>query len=56
VGNITSWHLLGLDKEEWAGVHTISCFMVAIFSVLHLLLNWKTLLRYLWNRNGATAF
>jgi len=54
VGNITSWHLLGLDKEEWAGAHTISCFMVAIFSVLHLLLNWKTLLRYLWNRTNRT--
>jgi len=54
VGNITSWHLLGLDKQQWAAAHTISCFMVAIFGVLHLLLNWKTLTHYLWDRTNRT--
>ena len=54
VGQITGWHLLGLDKEQWSAAHTLSCFMCAIFSVVHLLLNWKILIRYLRNRANRT--
>lgn len=41
------WSLLGLSKNGWEGVHTFFSIMVGIFSVIHLLLNGKALLRYL---------
>ena len=50
VAQLTSWHLLGLDKEQWSAVHTLSSYMGVIFSVVHLVLNWKRLTCYLWNR------
>ena len=54
VAHTTSWHLLGLDKEQWAAVHTLSSYLSVIFSVVHLVLNWKTLIRYLRNRVSRT--
>jgi hypothetical protein len=43
----TSWKMLGLDKKGWEGVHTIFCLTFAMAVLLHLLLNLKSLLRYL---------
>ncbi len=41
------WRFLGFTKEQWTAVHTVSAYIVAIFSVWHLALNWKQLLSYL---------
>jgi len=40
------WSFLGLSKNGWEGVHTFFSITVVIFSVIHLLLNGKALLRY----------
>ena len=41
------WSLLGLSKNGWEGVHTFFSITVVVFSVIHLILNGKALLRYL---------
>ena len=43
----TSWQMLGLDKKGWEGVHTFFCLTFVMVAVLHLVLNLKSLLRYL---------
>jgi hypothetical protein len=41
------WSLLGLSKNRWEGVHTFFSITVVVFSVIHLILNGRALLRYL---------
>jgi hypothetical protein len=43
----TSWRLLGLDKKGWEGIHTFFCLAFVTAVVLHLVLNFKPVLRYL---------
>ncbi len=50
VAHSTDWHLLWLDKAAWESVHTNSGYASIIFGLVHLILNWKVLLHYLWNR------
>ena len=45
------WRFLGFTKEQWTAIHTVSAYIVAIFTFWHLALNWKQLLSYL--RSGA---
>ena len=45
------WRFLGFTKEQWTAIHTVSAYIVAIFTVWHLALNWKQLLSYL--RSGV---
>ncbi len=47
----TGWRFLGFTKEQWTAIHTVSAYIVAIFSVWHLALNWRQLLSYL--RSGV---
>jgi hypothetical protein len=47
VARWTGWALLGLDKKSWEGVHAIFCITFVMVAVVHLGLNWKTLIRYL---------
>ena len=44
------WHLLGLDKGQWEAMHLLNSFFAVVFAIIHLVLNWKVLVRYLWNR------
>jgi len=50
VAHSTDWRLLGLEKGQWEAVHAISGYVSILFAVVHLVLNWKMLLNYLWNR------
>ena len=43
----TSWKMLGPDKKGWEGVHTFFCLAFVMVAGLHLVLNLKSLLRYL---------
>jgi hypothetical protein len=47
VARWTSWEILGLDKKGWEGVHAIFVLTFVLVTVLHLVLNLKSLLRYL---------
>jgi len=43
----TNWTVLGLDKKTWEAVHTLGIASLIVFSVLHIILNWKVLWGYL---------
>ncbi|MBN1940446.1 MAG: DUF4405 domain-containing protein, partial [Candidatus Aminicenantes bacterium] len=43
----TNWSVLGLDKKTWEAVHTLGIAALVIFSILHIILNWKLLWGYL---------
>ncbi|HOA52198.1 MAG: DUF4405 domain-containing protein [Thermogutta sp.] len=47
VANWGQWTVLGWDKESWAAFHINATICFVVFSILHLLFNWKMLLGYL---------
>lgn len=44
------WRILGIDKGQWEAVHTLFSFVAVIFATIHLVINWKALVNYLWDR------
>ena len=46
IANWTNWTLLGLRKNEWAGVHVWFSMVFAVVAVVHLILNWRPLVGY----------
>lgn len=53
VANWVIWDLFGLAKTQWQAVHTLSSFLFALFAVLHLLNNWRSVLKYLIRTEGG---
>ncbi len=47
VAHWTGWTLLGLEKEQWAGIHMNICLLFLIVAGLHLYLNWGIFWGYL---------
>lgn len=47
VANWTGWNVMGLGKEQWATVHTITGLLFVVASGFHVYFNWQTLIRYL---------
>ncbi len=43
----TNWSVFGLDKKTWEAVHTLGIAALVVFSILHIILNWKPLWGYL---------
>ncbi len=54
IANWTNWKLLGLDKGTWEGLHTTGGLFFAIFSIIHIALNWKVLLNYIRAKTQKT--
>ena len=48
--NWTNWTLLGLDKHQWAAVHTIFGYFLLIVIALHLYFNWRIMVHFFWSR------
>jgi len=46
----TGWTLLGMSKKGWEGAHTLFAVTFVIISVVHLSLNWKTIINYLYDK------
>jgi len=46
VAHWTGWTMFGLEKEEWAGVHTMLAILFVVASAVHIYFNWRPLLRY----------
>lgn len=44
------WRILGLDKGVWEALHTLFSYVAVIFAIIHLVVNWKILVNYLWDR------
>ena len=42
-----SWEFLGLDKSGWEAVHIVFCGLFVVAAVIHLALNFKTIVIYL---------
>jgi hypothetical protein len=50
-----NWQMLGLSKTQYSEVHTVVCFLFLIVSVLHIYLNWKSIVYYLKNKMKKTV-
>ncbi len=48
----TDWRFLGLDKDQWDALHTIFGFLMIFFGIWHVILNWKSIVRYLKGKAG----
>ncbi len=48
----TGWRFLGLDKDQWDAVHTIFGFLMVIFGIWHVILNWKNIVKYIEKSGG----
>ncbi|MEJ5166449.1 MAG: DUF4405 domain-containing protein, partial [Thermoanaerobaculia bacterium] len=35
------WKFLGLTKDDWTNLHTVSWFLFLISSIFHIYYNWK---------------
>ena len=50
IANFTNWTILGLSKKQWEALHTTGSLAFVIFSILHIIMNWKVLLNYIKNK------
>lgn len=56
VAKWVDWRLLGLDKEQWQGLHTIFSFTFLVLSIFHIFtMNWKVFMSYL-KKKGVEGF
>ncbi len=46
----TGWSLLGLDKKGWEELHIVVAAAFAVLALIHIVLNWRTLIAYLRSR------
>lgn len=54
IANWIDWRILGMSKEQWGAMHTIFSFLFVIFSIIHIIYNWRTFLTYLKDRIRKT--
>ncbi len=47
VANWSGWTMLGLSKEEWAGIHTTGSLFLLVAAGFHIYFNWRPFLYYL---------
>jgi hypothetical protein len=50
IANWTNWTIWGLDKDEWAAIHTIFGYLLLIIAGVHLYYNWKMFMNFIWNK------
>ena len=50
VANWTNWSIWGLNKEEWATIHTIFGYILLIIVGIHLFYNWKIFFNFIWSK------
>jgi len=54
IAHWTGWRLLGLTKEGWDAVHTLSSFLFLIVAIFHLFLfNWRAFWNYIKRKAQA---
>ena len=44
-----NWKMLGLTKTQYAEIHAVACLLFLVVSILHIYLNWKSIVNYLKN-------
>jgi len=55
VAYFTGWSFLGLDKDNWGDLHVIFGLFMAIVIIWHIVLNWKTMKKYLFQKESLIA-
>jgi hypothetical protein len=45
-----NWTLLGLDKWEWAAIHSVFAILLLIIIGAHLYFNWSVIVHFVWSR------
>ncbi len=45
-----NWTLLGLDKWEWAAIHSIFAILLLIIIGAHLYFNWRVIVHFVWSK------
>jgi hypothetical protein len=51
----TDWSMIGLSKEHWNDIHTMSGLLFVAAGILHTIYNWRFLMDYM-RRKGSAAF
>ncbi len=54
IANWGGWNLLGLTKKQWEALHTTGALSFVIFSIIHIILNWKVILNYIRSKTQKT--
>jgi hypothetical protein len=49
------WAMLGFTKSEWQAFHIMFTFIFVIAGVLHIIYNWKPLVKYFSNKMSGTT-
>lgn len=50
IANWTNWHILGLRKTEWTGLHIWFSTLFLVVTVFHLAFNWRPMVSYFKDR------
>lgn len=48
--NWTNWTLMGLDKHEWAAIHTVFGYLLLVIIGMHLYFNWRVIAHFFWSK------
>lgn len=49
------WAILGFTKSEWQAFHTMFTFIFVLAGVLHIIYNWKPIIKYISNKISGTS-
>ena len=52
----TGWSILGLDKKQWEGMHSVSVLIFLLSSIFHIVYNWKVFVSYFRNKKKGRIF
>ena len=48
IANWNVWTMIGLEKDQWAAIHTVMSFLFLILAIIHLFVfNWPVFMAYL---------
>ncbi|WP_022670709.1 DUF4405 domain-containing protein [Hippea alviniae] len=51
-----NWRFLGLNKLQYEKLHVAFMVVFVAFGIIHIYLNWKSILNYLKNKKGKISF
>ena len=49
IANWSNWHIFGLDKHQYANIHSTFMVLFVVMTILHLYYNWKPITSYMRN-------
>ena len=55
VAYFTGWSFLGLNKDEWDNIHVMFGIIMVVFSIWHIVLNWKPLKKFIFKKESLIA-